>query len=154
MNEFLRILVLTVATVIGVGGVALMFGVEKKHIWWGILSAEICCVVYEVITLVGWGLFVAAMLASAATTAYSYIMARKLKLPATVMIILGILPLVPGARLYYTMLGLVNSDMELFYYYGETALLMAAGLAVGIIAMTALFRPIYSLLKRRSTQKN
>jgi uncharacterized membrane protein YjjB (DUF3815 family) len=70
------------------------------------------------------------------------------------MIILGILPLVPGARLYYTMLGLVNSDMELFYYYGETALLMAAGLAVGIIAMTALFRPIYSLLKRRSTQKN
>ena len=83
-----------------------------------------------------------------ATSTYSYIMARILKVPATFNIILGILPLVPGARLYYTMMGLVNSDMEMFYYYGETALLLAAGLAVGIIATTAIFRPIYALMKR------
>ncbi|MBE6584489.1 MAG: threonine/serine exporter [Ruminococcaceae bacterium] len=147
MNDFLRICVLVVATVIGVGGVALMFGVEKKHIMWGVLSAVICCVAYEVSLLLLWPLFVASLVGSAVTAVYSYIMARVFKIPATFMIILGILPLVPGARLYYTMLGLVNSDMDMFYYYGQTALLIAAGLAVGIIAVTALFRPINAAIK-------
>jgi len=152
MNDFLRIFVLIVATIVGVGGVALMYGVRFKHIIFGIISAIICCVVYEVGLLLGWELLVSALVSSAVTTAYSYIMARVLKIPATVMIILGILPLVPGARLYYTMLGLVNSDMEMFYYYGETALLMAAGLAVGIIAVTAMFRPINEFLKTRKVK--
>ena len=148
MNDFLRILVLIVATIIGVGGVAIMFGASKKHIPWGIVSAIICCVAYEICLIVGWDLFIASLVASLATTTYSYVMARVLKVPATFNIILGILPLVPGARLYYTMLGLVNSDMDMFYSYGESALLIAAGLAVGIIAVTAIFRPINALMKR------
>ena len=148
MQDLLRILVLVVATVIGVGGVAIMFGAAKKHIGWGVLSAVICCVAYEVCLILGWGLFIASLVASVATTAYSYVMARILRIPATFMTILGILPLVPGARLYYTMLGLVNSEMDTFYYYGETVLLIAAGLAVGIIAVTAIFRPINSMMKR------
>jgi uncharacterized membrane protein YjjB (DUF3815 family) len=141
-------MVLIVATIIGVGGVAIMFGAAKKHIPWGIVSAIICCVAYELCLIVGWDLFIASLVASLLTSAYSYVMARVLKIPATFMIILGILPLVPGARLYYTMLGLVNSDMDMFYYYGETVLLIAAGLAVGIIAITAIFRPINALMKR------
>lgn len=148
MNDFLRIMVLIAATVIGVGGVAIMFGVEKKHIPWGILSAIICCVAYELCLIVGWGLLIASLVASLLTSTYSYVLARVLKIPATFMIILGILPLVPGARLYYTMLGLVNSDMDMFYFYGQTVLLIAAGLAVGIIAVTAIFRPINALMKR------
>jgi cbb3-type cytochrome oxidase subunit 3 len=34
MQDMIRILVLVVFTVFGVGGVALVFGVEKKHITW------------------------------------------------------------------------------------------------------------------------
>ncbi len=153
-GELLRICVLIAATIVGVGGYALMFGVGKKHMAWGILSAVLCCVSYEISLLCGGGLFVAAMAGSAVTTVYSYIMARALKIPATFMIILGILPLVPGARLYYTMKGLVSSDMNMFYYYGQTALLLAAGIAVGIIAMTAMFRPINALIKKVQRRNN
>ncbi len=148
-DDMLRILVLVAATIVGVLGYALMFGVGKKHFVFGILSAVLCCIAFEVSMLFSWGTFVAAMVGSAVTTVYSYIMARVLKLPATFMIVLGILPLVPGARLYYTMLGLVNSDMEMFSVNGQAALLLAAGIAVGIIAMTALFRPINALIKRK-----
>ena len=148
MNEFYRILVLIAATIIGVGGVGIMFGVHRKHMAWGIVSAIICCVAYELGLLAGWGLLVSAIFSSFMTSFYAYVMARVLKIPATFMIIIGILPLVPGARLYYTMLGLVNSDMEMFYFYGETALLIAAGIAIGIIAVTAMFRPINSILKK------
>ena len=148
MDDFLRILVLVVATAIGACGVAIMFGAAKKHMLWGVLSAAICCVSYEVCLLLGGGLFIASLAASVVTTTYSYVMARMLKIPATFMTVLGIFPLVPGARLYYTMLGLVNSEMDKFYYYGETALLIAAGLAAGIIAVTAIFRPINALMKK------
>ncbi|MBQ4091158.1 MAG: threonine/serine exporter family protein [Clostridia bacterium] len=154
MNEFYRVLVLIVATCIGVGGYGLMFGVHRKHMVWGMVSAVICCVAYEVGLLCGWGLLVSAIFGSFMTSFYAYVMARILKIPATFMIIMGILPLVPGARLYYTMLGLVNSNMEMFYYYGETALLLAAGIAIGIIAVTAMFRPINSMLKKASEKKS
>ena len=64
------------------------------------------------------------------------------------MIIPGIIILVPGGKLYYTMLGAVSSDMAMFSQYGKEALLVASGLALGIIAVTAISRPINALLNR------
>jgi uncharacterized membrane protein YjjB (DUF3815 family) len=62
------------------------------------------------------------------------------------MIISGIVPLVPGGMLYYTVLGAVNSDMKMFSEKGKGALLVAAGLALGIIVVTAISRPINAKL--------
>jgi uncharacterized membrane protein YjjB (DUF3815 family) len=149
MNDALRILMLVIFTVFGVGGVALVFGVEKKHIAWGVLSAVICCVGYEVSALLGCGIFAAAFIGSALCAGYSDIMAHVLKVPATMMIILGILPLVPGASLYYTMLGAVQSDMVQFSQNGSRVLWMAAGIAIGIIAVTAISRPINARIAER-----
>jgi uncharacterized membrane protein YjjB (DUF3815 family) len=75
------------------------------------------------------------------------------KVPATVMIIPAIVPLVPGGRLYYTMLAAVNSDMEEFYAQGRGVLLITAGLAVGIIGVTAISRPINAYINKRNQQK-
>ena len=69
-------------------------------------------------------------------------MAHKIKTPATIMIIIGIIPLVPGAKLYYTMEGIVQSDKAKISKFGGEALMIAAGIAVGIIAVTAISRPI------------
>ncbi len=153
MNDALRILILVVVTVFGVGGVALVFGVEKKHIVWGVLSAIICCIGYEVSMLLGWGIFAAAFIGSALCAAYSDIMAHVLKVPATMMIILGILPLVPGASLYYTMLGAVQSDMVQFSQNGTRVLWMAAGIAIGIIAVTAISRPVNARIAEKIMKK-
>lgn len=153
MQDMIRILVLVVFTVFGVGGVALVFGVEKKHITWGVLSAVICCIGYEVALLLGCSTFVAALIGSALCAGYSDAMAHVLKVPATMMIILGILPLVPGASLYYTVLGAVQSDMVKFSENGTRALWMAAGIAIGIIAITAVSRPINSILHEKMVKR-
>ena len=62
------------------------------------------------------------------------------------MIIPGIVPLVPGGRLFYTMLGAVSENMVQFSENGSAALQIAAGLAIGIIAVTAISRPVNSKL--------
>ena len=147
-EELIRAALLMLAAMIGTLGVAFAFGVEKRVIAWVMLASFLCCVVYDLASWLGGGLFVASILASSATTLYSYVMARVVKTPVTVMIIPGIIILVPGGKLYYTMLGAVSSDMEMFAQYGKEALLVASGLALGIIAVTAVSRPINALLNR------
>lgn len=59
--------------------------------------------------------------------------AIKLKKPATVFIIPGITPMVPGAGTYYTMLYLIQNDFYKAIHSGAETLFTAAGIAIGII---------------------
>ncbi len=153
-NDILRILVLLVASAVSSLGLAIVYGVKKPHLVWTVLSAVLCCAGYEVAYLLGCGIFMSAFAGAVCSAAYSEIMAHYLRAPATIMIIVGILPLVPGAKLYYTMLGLVQDDMEKFYQNGEAALLLAVGIAVGIIAVTAVSRPINAAIAERHIRQN
>ena len=64
---------------------------------------------------------------------------------------LCVMPVNAAAKLHgesgaYTMLGAVNSDIAMFSEKGKGVLLIAAGLAVGVIAVTAISRPINAKL--------
>lgn len=134
--------VLMLSAVVATMGIAIMFGIEKRVLFWALPSALLCCLGYEITLMLGGSLIVASMVGSALSAAYSDAMAHWLKTPATVLIIPGIVPLVPGGKLYYTMLGAVSSDMEMFSQNGKEALLCAAGLTIGIVAVTAISRPL------------
>ena len=153
MNEIIRIAVVLAAGIIGSIGFSLIFGVAKKHFLFALISAVISCLAFEIVALLGWGLFMSSFIGAGLAAAYSDIMAHKIKTPATVMIIIGMIPLVPGAKLYYTMYGIVNSDAEMFSSYGRSALLIAAGIAVGIIAVTATSRPINAKISELNSKK-
>ena len=153
MNEIIRIAIVLSAGIIGSIGFSLVFGVAKKHFLFALFSAVISCLAFEIVALLGWGLFMSSFIGAGLAAAYSDIMAHKIKTPATVMIIIGMIPLVPGARLYYTMYGIVNSDAEMFSSYGRSALLIAAGIAVGIIAVTAISRPINAKISEFNSKK-
>lgn len=68
--------------------------------------------------------------------------ARYFKKPATVYIIPGIVPLVPGAGMYYTMLALVRKDFLMAANKGTETFFIAAAISVGIILSTSLSRSI------------
>lgn len=68
--------------------------------------------------------------------------ARYYKKPATVFIIPGIIPLVPGAGMYYTMLFLIEKDFLLAATKGTETLFIAAAISIGIILSTSLSRSI------------
>lgn len=155
-EELIRIAWVLLSSTVATMGISMMFGIERRVLLWALLSSVICCGSYEITLLLGGNLLIASMVASGLTAAYADFMAHWLKVPATVMIIPGIVPLVPGGKLYYTMLGAVSSDMEMFSRYGKDALLCAAGLAIGIVAVTAVSRPLNNKLaelKQKSAKK-
>ena len=145
-EQIIEILIIVISGVVGTFGIVLLFGAEAKKIPWTLLAAALTSAAYEIVFRMGGGYFLASFVAAALVAAYSDIMAHILKTPATVIITAGIVPLVPGGMLYYTMLGAVNSDAAMFYEKGQGVLLIAAGLAVGVIAVTAISRPINTKL--------
>jgi uncharacterized membrane protein YjjP (DUF1212 family) len=139
-----------VASTVGTMGIILQFGIEKRVIIWALIASVLCSAGYEIAMMFGCGFFLSSLIASAIAAAYSDFMAHMVKVPATVMIIPAIVPLVPGGRLYYTMLGAVREDMALFSSSGSSALQIAAGLAMGIIVVTAISRPLNAKLAELS----
>ena len=70
------------------------------------------------------------------------LLARYYKKPATVYIIPGIIPLVPGAGMYYTMLALVENDFLLAANKGTETVFIAAAISIGLIISTSLSKSI------------
>ena len=145
--------VILIASTVATMGMILQFGIEKRVIIWALISSILCCAAYEASLELGCGLFVASLIASAVAAAYSDFFAHFVKVPATVLIIPAIVPLVPGGSLYYTMYCAVNSDMGNFASYGLNALKIAVGLAIGVILVTAISRPINAYLAEKKSNQ-
>lgn len=77
------------------------------------------------------------------------------KCPITMFLIPGIFPLVPGARVYYTVYYLVTDQMGLAAESGLDALKIAFGIVIGMVFIVAVprqvFQPIY--WKERKSRK-
>ncbi|MBW4828594.1 MAG: threonine/serine exporter family protein [Clostridiaceae bacterium] len=70
------------------------------------------------------------------------LLARHLKKPATVFIIPGIIPLVPGAGMYYTMLALIEKRFLDAANIGTETLFIAVAISIGIVISSSLSRSI------------
>ncbi len=103
--------------------------------------------------LLSWGLFLLFglvvesevlryFLVSAAISAYSEILARKVKTPATTFSIVSLIPLIPGGSLYYTMAHIIGGDLETFVPTALYTLELAAALSLGILLVTATIRTV------------
>lgn len=146
MNYALQFLLGFLSTI----GFAVLFHVPRKNI---ILSS--------VVGAIGWTIFVffrdefgsafiGGFLASCAIGFGADLNARLCREPATVFIIPGIIPLVPGAGMYYTTLYLINGQLETAAMKGTETLLMAGAISVGLLTEESLFR-IYLVLKHKLT---
>lgn len=79
-------------------------------------------------------------LATIAVAILSEIFARVYKVPATVFMIIGIIPLVPGGGVYYTMKALVDGNMTLFLHKGLETAEYAGAIAVGCSLVSSFVR--------------
>lgn len=72
-------------------------------------------------------------MASIVISIYSEWMAVHRKTPVTVFIVLGMVPLVPGGSIFYTMQHLIMGDYELSYQTGVYTFAIAGAIAMGIL---------------------
>ena len=89
--------------------------------------------------------FTAALLVSL----ISELFARKLKQPAIVFIIPGIILLVPGLGMYNTMLYLVQNNYTAAIAKGADVLFVAGSLSMGVLIVTALFKTISMVSQKK-----
>lgn len=85
------------------------------------------------------GAFFAAM----AIGAFSEMMARLVRCPATGYLLISLLPLVPGGGVYYAMRYCVAGERDLFLQTLLNTFGMAATLAVGAMMASSLFRTLF-----------
>lgn len=96
--------------------------------------------VFSVCVSLELGDYLAGFIAAAVITIYAEVMARIRKFPATSYLIVSLLPLVPGASIYYTIEHLLNDNSEAFSARLVYTAGMAGVLAVGVLLVSSLFR--------------
>lgn len=135
--------VLTVlAGTVGTCGFSLLFRINKKHVSFAVIGGFITCVVYVVCCRHVGDVFFQNFIPALVATAYSEVMARVTKAPATPYIICSIIALVPGGKLYYTMYYFVTGSYSDFRVTVLETLKIAAGIAVGIIIISVIIHQI------------
>lgn len=80
------------------------------------------------------------LMATIAIAIYSEIMARFSKTPVMIYLIVGVLPIVPGAGVYRTMSSLFQRDSVGFMQYGVETLLASGSIAFAIVLVSSTVR--------------
>ena len=70
-------------------------------------------------------------------TIYAEVMARAVKTPTTTFILASLIPMIPGASLYYTMRYGLSGDVTLFSGKALYTLELASAIALGVILASA-----------------
>ena len=91
-------------------------------------------------------------LAAVVVALLSEMFARIHKSPATLFLTIGIIPLVPGAGIYYTMEALLNGSLSLFARRGLETAACAGAIAVGCSLVSSVFR-MCSAARKRAAQR-
>ncbi len=100
---------------------------------------------------IGWLVYIlldetifAAFAAAAAIGAFSEIMARVIRCPATGNLLVALLPLVPGGGIYYAMSYCVDGQIQLFLQTMLHTLGVAAALAAGVMVSFSVSRTVFA----------
>lgn len=147
--SWLQVAYLTAACTVALLGIAVIFDVPPKKLFWAMIGSIISCVLMLIGDKYGLDPLITNMIATAVPCVYCEIMARVLKTPTTVFMIPTLLPLVPGSRLYYTMFYLFSGEQELFLENMLVAVKICTGIAVAIIVVTGAMRWIEAVKKQR-----
>lgn len=137
--EFVKQIILALLATIGF---SVLFASPKSSLFFSGLTGAFGWFVY----LIGLNLFnsniVGTFLAALGIGVLGEFFAKYMKKPATLYITSGIIPLVPGAGMYYTMFAMIGSDFDLALEKGVETFFLATAIAVGIIVSSAFFKTI------------
>lgn len=126
----------------GFGGV---FQIRGKKLLYGAISGGIAYWIY--LLFLGRSSVLASFLASCAITLYAEIMARRLKSPATVFLVAGLIPIVPGGGMYRCMYQALEGSLSLAAVTCYTTLLEAGAVAIGVVTVSSLVKITNAILR-------
>ena len=133
-------------------GFCLLMKLSPRRLPAAVLGGMLTNLIYDLVFFSFGNLLLSAFLSSLFMALYSDLGARVLRIPATLLIVPCIIPIVPGSYLYYTLYHLFYHRTDLFLHYGKGALQIGLGMAVGMsVAAVLLNAIVYVFQKIRKT---
>lgn len=120
-------------------GFCILFHVPKKHILLSSFVGGCGWLIYTYFNTMGISKVLACFIGACAVAFLSGLFAKFFKEATTIYTIPGILPLVPGAGMYYTMLAILEGDLQKTASVGIETLLMAGAISVALLVIASLF---------------
>lgn len=136
------------------GGFAVIFRVPIRHIPACIVIGALGWVCYEISMCYYTSPVLGCFFAACLVGLLSFVAARLFKEASTIFVIPGILCLVPGAKIFNTMLELLGGDVSSAAQVGTETLLMAGAIAVGLLTIGAIIRVVRSMIRKTVNLKD
>ena len=132
-----EILIQLLAACSGSFGVSMLMGMRKRYLFASALGGLLVWGVYLVAESRLHEIFLSTLLASAFAVLYAELLKKVFRCPATIFIVPGIFPLLPGGTLYYTMSHVVRRELEEGLACGLKTLAKALAIGMGISLVLA-----------------
>lgn len=126
-------------------GFCLIFNVPRRHMISASTVGALGWIAFQYALILGNGNVASCFLGSCIVAILSDICSRAFKDATTLFIIPGILPLVPGAGMYNTMLAFLDSNFEKMTKIGSETILMAGAIAVALLMVASLIKVIVTI---------
>lgn len=149
MKDFLSVIVQSIMAFLGSLGFSLIFNVKRRHVVIASLGGMFTWMAYFVCKNMGNNILLSTVIASAFAAAYSMVTAVRKKAPANQFLIIALIPLIPGAPLFYTMISTVQSEWQQSSHYGQELIQFVLGLAIGISLVWGIEKVIVNWRRKR-----
>ena len=126
----------------------IQFNIKFKHIIAAGFGAVICQLVYMIIINTGASEALSCFFAAVTISLYSEILARRLRVPVNMYLVVGIIPLVPGGYIYNTMITLIGGNIDEFSRQFVDTISIAGAIAMGVFAVSSIARITSLKLKK------
>lgn len=123
-------------------GFTLIFNIPHRHIFFAAFSGGCGWTAFQYIQHSGQTAVIACFIAACLVAALGEAFSRIFKEASIIYIIPGILPLVPGAGMYKTMLSLLQENLSQTADVGMETLMLTGSIAVGILMVSSFVRAL------------
>lgn len=131
-------LIQIITALLGSFGFALMFNLGMRNAAISSINGMCTWIIYVIIEQKVDSIFISAFVAAVWAAVFAEVAARIMKAPANQYLIVGIIPLLPGAPLYYTLSAAFAQNWQQVKDSGNSTLMFALGIAAGICVVCGL----------------
>lgn len=146
----MRLLAELVAVTVATIGFALLFGVPVRYYLYCGGIGGVGWFIYQMLIYAGESVATATFAATMVVILLSRWFAVRERCPVTIFLISGIIPLVPGARIYWTAYYIVTDQLNLALETGFLALKAVVAIVLGIVFIFELPQKLFIFPRKKS----
>ncbi|MFO3716545.1 MULTISPECIES: threonine/serine exporter family protein [Anaerococcus] len=143
-----------IAAIMSTVGFALVFAVPLKTLLVSAVNGGFGWIVFKYVIDTTGSKYIAVFLSALSITFVSEMLARRLRYPASVFIIPGIINLVPGEGIYNTMGFFVNNQSELAIESFYSTIVVAGSISFGILLASSFSTSLKTFRTRTVNRTN